>query len=113
MRFNSKVLVLIPSTFGESGSTTREQLANVRNSVFSQLCAHFGAYTFIRSSGGWENDESELIVENSIIAFAYSNLSESENETIARQIAQYVRETLSQTCVLWAVESCVAGLEFA
>lgn len=113
MRFQSKISILVPSTFGENSPATREQLVNVRNSVFSQFCKHFGAYTFIRSSGGWENDESELIVERSIIAFAYSNLSESENEAIARQIAQYVRETLSQTCVLWAVESCVAGLEFA
>lgn len=103
------VSVYVPGTFGLSGDLDPATKAKVTSETARRLSSAFGGATATNAQGYYVADNGELVVENVTIVKSYHDLDTAGALNIARNIAQWLKDTLQQELVSIETES---GLEF-
>lgn len=110
--FDRKLSIYVPSTFGESSPADISLVETTKNTVHTVLCTRFGGSTEVNASGKWVNEHGQIVSES--ISICYAAIDESvENEYLhetAILLADYVKSSMLQSCVLWTIEAMQGDL---
>ncbi len=111
--FNRKLSIYVPSTFGENTPADLSLVKTTKQTVHTVLCVRFGGSTEVASFGNWANDNGNVISEPIAICFAAIDESMEDDFVLETAIllADYVKNAMLQSCVLWTIEALQGGLQ--
>lgn len=107
MNSSSKITIVVPQQ-----TTNDEDPTSVRSFVEHRLSELFGGSTSVDAYGNWVDDKGILVEEPvwNVYSYATDRVNDDQAKEI-RNIAEIVRDSLDQDCVLVTIEP-VISIEF-
>lgn len=98
--FDKKVSIIVPKT-DNTGNVHSEVLPEVSK----RFAQRFGGCTLTEVSGVWFDDSGQSFEDKSTLVYSYfDSLALPEVSEVIESIAQYVKVSLAQSAVLYAIE---------
>lgn len=101
MRITPEISIYLPSTVDVDKQDIKK-VFEVQKYIKTQLAKRYGGFSAYPIQGGWVSDEHGLVEENVLkVSAKVFEYDEWPNEvSFMQELAQYVKEELSQECVL-------------
>lgn len=73
--------------------------------IKGHMSRRYGGYTTYQATGGWENDEGQLIEEPVIVVESYSDSSVSLVSMEMHELAEVVKRATDEDAVMYTVDN--------
>ena len=93
------VAIYVPSTVNVNIAASAEKIADVTRFVCAKLASRFGGSTVTQATGYWVSETGEIVEDKIQIVKSHYDCEESAAVTYAREIAEFVKQALTQEAV--------------